>query len=548
MKPNSTIIRILILALGVMYASGANAQLTVFNGNVPSGFAEAGYIQAATLDNPADPKSGGTLTMNGTTMIVPANSVVQFPANTLTWADLFNKLSYAPVYDPAVPAQAAPAITAGTTGLALVDNPAQALGQSPDLPFNAIVIGNVDVKNAAGHGAGAYIVGLILPIGQDLGNTGQGFITFIDYAKGRFEVGGTLGIQNTGTVIEINDPTGRYGFAHSPDPRWSADPDNPTITTGNGYPMCLPKLVPPAIDPDCPIFNRPLNPPIGAKGHDPFLQAGAPLQVFFMPASRKPGATKPDPWKKVPLMLGDYIVYSGVLYKNDPTAAFNPATRWNRQTYISANTVGVDKLAVYTQAGRVGTVGPAYIQVQGRMIAGTGGGDITVPPNPALGTQGGVIPLAEPKLNFEIRGFVTDSTKLVDIFAVDIDPLSGKEIPRLLGTVLPEAGILGNPPRGNKGRFRFVIDKTNLQPTTRVYMVKTHHGTVQLQPQVGNIHPAKGLLAGQYHAPMFGFLYPDGPPGFPNIPNNFQSQQFLIQGEGGNPSAGPLFPLPPFLP
>ncbi|PYY05083.1 MAG: hypothetical protein DMG69_27940, partial [Acidobacteria bacterium] len=82
MEQTSKLTTVLILAVGLLWATGANAQLTVLNTNVPAGFGEAGYIQAATLNA----SGGGTLTINGKTMIVPANSVVQFPANTLAWA------------------------------------------------------------------------------------------------------------------------------------------------------------------------------------------------------------------------------------------------------------------------------------------------------------------------------------------------------------------------------------------------------------------------------------------------------------------------------
>jgi len=147
-----------------------------------------------------------------------------------------------------------------------------------------------------------------------------------------------------------------------------------------------------------------------------------------------------------------------------------------------------------------------------------------------------------------ITGFVTDSTNLVDIFAVDINPGSGAETHRLLGTVLPEPGFAAG--RGNKGRFRFEVGKGNWGNRTRVYMAQSRHGTVQVPNQTtGTIHPPQGgLLSGQYHAPMFTFQFADAPPGFPIIPQNFNSMPFLTQGEGGNLSGGPLTPFPPFLP
>jgi len=169
MKAKSTITLLFVLASTLLWVTAGNAQfLTVLNSNVPAGFGQAGYIQTATLGS----DGGGTLVMNGITMIVPANSVVQFPANTLKWADLFApNVNTTPVYDPGVPTEPNLSITCTPpalkcTGLALLDNFAQTVGQSPYLPFNANVLGNIDTKNVTGLGVNTYIVGLILPIGK----------------------------------------------------------------------------------------------------------------------------------------------------------------------------------------------------------------------------------------------------------------------------------------------------------------------------------------------------------------------------------------------
>jgi hypothetical protein len=115
--------------------------------------------------------------------------------------------------------------------------------------------------------------------------------------------------------------------------------------------------------------------------------------------------------------------------------------------------------------------------------------------------------------------------------------------------LIPDSGVPGTPaPKGVRGRFRFQVGKGDFLPTTRAYAAMSHHGTVQLKPQVGNITPANGLLAGQYQAPMFNFIFPDPPQAFPAIPINFNTMPFLAQGEGGNTSAGPLTPFPPFIP
>jgi hypothetical protein len=217
---------------------------------------------------------------------------------------------------------------------------------------------------------------------------------------------------------------------------------------------------------------------------------------------------------------------------------------------------------IYTAPGAAPgdtSVGPAYVQLA-RGVIGTGPKPsanppvVIVPPNPTFGIVGGTIPIVDPKLSSRIVGFVTDPTQLVDIYAADI--VNGVEVDRLLGFALPNPGVAGplpgSPPKGPVGRFVFEVDKTDLQPTTRVYLAQSEHGQVQVpnqtKIQANTIVPLEGgLMSGQYHAPMFGFIYPDPVPGFPVIPNNFNSQDFLRLGEGGNPSSGPLIPFPPCL-
>ncbi|MFP5212450.1 MAG: hypothetical protein ACLGPL_03645, partial [Acidobacteriota bacterium] len=363
-----------------------------------------------------------------------------------------------------------------------------------------------------------------------------------------------------GTIVEINDPVGRYGWTHSPDQRWSADTSNPTVTTANGYPMCLPKSDPTVqLDLDCPGYNRPLNPGPANILHDPFLQNFAPRLTFVMPAKRQPngaGVTTPDPWKAVPLKVGDYITFSGVLCKLTPSSPFIPYDPTipvgagnlplNRQTYISANTVRATQVAVYSASGNAATVGPAYVQLFTTRI-GNGGADVAVPPKPGLGILGGVIPAgAEAKTNIVIRGWCTDSTQLVDIYAVDVNA-AGVATDRLLGTVLPDAGLPGG--KGVRGRFRFEVGKGNFLPTTRSYKAVSRHGQVTLPNKSGlNGAVLAGLSTGTYTAPNFTYEFNEAPPGFPAIPLNFNDMPFLRDGEGGNPSFGPLLPFPPVAP
>src|SRR2546423_13088335 len=84
------------LLAGLLAASAASAQ--VVPGTVASPtpqFDVTGFIQAATTDNSRCPTItdpllwGGTVTVNGVKMLVPCNTIIQMPANTVSWAMLF---------------------------------------------------------------------------------------------------------------------------------------------------------------------------------------------------------------------------------------------------------------------------------------------------------------------------------------------------------------------------------------------------------------------------------------------------------------------------
>lgn len=333
-----------------------------------------GFIQEATLDTagaictpPATDTTGrlrgGTITVNGIKMIVPCNTLLQLPAATMTWGDLFNPVSSKPVGTyigaPATPVSANPVAPNVKTGLALADSP------MPFPSFEVRAQGNVVGKNP--DGTDKYIVGLIVPITQQGLNASSGLISYIDYTIGAFRVGGipndpacaANGITSplcSGTLVQVNDPIGRWGLIHSPDPRFSGDFENTTIHASTGIPVCIPhsdpKLVNGAytgtLDLLCPFTNRPLNGdprfPI-----DPFLAIGAPLKAFDMPAPvlvNGANAVAPDAYKQVPMMVGDQVNYAGTLFKINPLATLvDPVTNLAipdntaANTYISAHTV-----------------------------------------------------------------------------------------------------------------------------------------------------------------------------------------------------------------
>src|SRR6478736_2035667 len=102
------------------------AQTPAAGGAAP--FDIIGFIDAATVTPEADGFSGGgTVTVNGTQIIVPKNTLLQMPAFALTWQELF---AMAPA--PYGPAQ---------SGLAKADTP------TPATTYEIHVQGNRVVKN-----------------------------------------------------------------------------------------------------------------------------------------------------------------------------------------------------------------------------------------------------------------------------------------------------------------------------------------------------------------------------------------------------------------
>ena len=263
-----------------------------------SAFTTTGFIQAATLDAPNDVLSGGTVTVNGTLITIPRNTIVIMSATNLTWQELF---AFAPCPWGLSPAATAPVGNGicptgnGETGLALMDSP------PPLTTYEITILGN---RIGKGTGNPDYVAGLVYMAQQSL-NIGQGVINFIDYQTGELYVGGPMG-GKSGARIQINDPVGRYGRVLSPDRRFTADTDNPTIRSKTGYPMCIPRTTPPAAivagqplpagyaetDALCPQVNRPLDPaaptwPLGNFTLGPIANT-PPRRPWVWPGMRRP--------------------------------------------------------------------------------------------------------------------------------------------------------------------------------------------------------------------------------------------------------------------
>ncbi len=477
-----------------------------------------GFLQSATLDAacvaaaganldaqgfPQAAHCGGTMMLNGHTIIVPAETVVILPASALTWQELF--------------AQSPAPYTGVATGMALNDLP------KPLTTYEFQAVGN-RVGNT-------YIAGLVHATQQDL-NSGAGYINFMDYNTGEMEVGGVLGVQGTGARVQINDPvaagtfipnTGRYTRGTiSPDGRFQVDPDNPTIASASGFPMCFPRTDPAvADDPLCPQANRPIS-----TGVVDLLGQHAPAgefdQLFRMNA---PGAGFPDPTIQAPFEVGDFVNFAGTLIQDGGA---------NGGYYISAHTI-VNNVAIFTQPG----IDPAYVTIEVGLI-GTGG--LTV------------FGAGEAAIRTRFEGMTTDETRQIHLYGIDVNPVTGVTSDRDWGTILPDPG----PPNGAvRGRWRFrppcvvaiATDKKCTPPVGGSFLPPTREvravieGLQQFLPGTHTANPASqvpgtpsavatanGIFYGQYHAPIGEFIFPENIPGNPMVENNFNTIDFLAFG------------------
>ena len=188
----------LICALG---ASTTNAAQNVFKAGVfpvspitpppivPTQFDVIGHIQSASVDPTVCTGSGmqidsrlwgGRVTVNGVEIIIPCYTILQLPATSMTWAELFDR-SLIPSDTPI-----------DASGLALDDKALAGPSQPGSLPLPAYeihIVGNV-VDNPV-TGKSEHIAGLVFISQQSL-NVGQGYIQSIDYKTGELCVSSGL--------------------------------------------------------------------------------------------------------------------------------------------------------------------------------------------------------------------------------------------------------------------------------------------------------------------------------------------------------------------
>ncbi len=555
---------------------------------VPTQFDVTGYIQSAVVDASVCPDSvgidprlyGGKVTVNGVEIIIPCNTVLQMPATSLTWAELFDS-SLTPVGTPL-----------GISGLALDDKEPS----SWPLPAYEIHIQGNIVKDTTGKAK--HIAGLVFISQQSL-NVGQGYIKSIDYTTGELCVSAGLpsnGLQGQSVAsplcnapdarVRINDSVGRFGLRHGGsgcklasscdvedshyDPRFTADTDNPTIHASTGFPMCIPRAYPfdttkGDTDALCPQQNRPKqsgsikckNLPVANGITFPAFpaQTDGYCHSFVMdalPTTTAPPAgpcgtitdatgtatsipctTRPD--RQAPFEVGDYIDYSGTLLVDDSRVNANDPSPY----YISAHTIN-NHIGIYTYPGSK----PVYVMIEA-LLAGTN----------ALPLQN--IP-QEVTSRIKMEGFSTDPSTMIDIFAMDVDKQTGLVTERLMGSVNPSG-----PPVIGRGRFlpaagSFAPATRNMRIVSRTLCNSKTQACFIPQAYSDPKNPAgkyaNGLVAGQYNAPNFEYIFTENLfLGDPILPNNFQDLAFLACGSGplttataGNhpPIVEPLDPAP----
>ena len=520
---------------GVLNAAIFPAVATGDQPVVPSQFDIIGHIQMATLDTtgrvctPKDPKlAGGLVTVNGITITVPCNTILQMPTTAMTWAELFD-----PTLQPTNVAAAAMGNYNTISGLAMTDlafmqeassSMSSVLQPVTDLPGLSNFTPNLTAPLSANLSQpylpqsvyqihvqgnimpnGQYIAGLIF-ISQDSLNVGQGFVKSIDYATGELCIatskpvaGFTVQTQPSPACVApdarvrlndgpLNDAavsgSGRFGLSHGRldsnaqvkeanyDPRFTVDQDNPTVHAETGYPMCIPRSFPfgpnGSNDPLCPQENRPIQVAgggtvslvfddagnlLGSRGvgcqnlppannrpavnginfpNFPSQKIGSYCHSFVMDETPNygfcgsvtdmngntttiPCTTRPD--QQAPFEVGDYLTYSGTVSVSSPLDSPAPAVGSNPY-FISAHTVTA-ALGIYTYPNTA----PVYAAIES-LLAGTNAKALTNIPQEATSL-------------IKVVGFVTDPSALVDVYAMDVDQLTGVTNDRLLATVNP---------------------------------------------------------------------------------------------------------------
>ncbi len=472
-----------------------------------------GHIEKFTLDDIASVFSPATITVRGIDVRLPNNIQVVMPGQYLTPQQLFKGQT-----------DWLDAEGKRGSGLALTDiwmgTPQTA--PSMRMPFEAEVIGNIV--------NGQYIAG-VAHISQGSLHAGAGFIQSINAVTGELRVGAKVedvpGGAPNGARVVLNDAEGVYGPANaSPDKqfmkiddRFGLDSGNSPVHARTGFPVCAP-----ATDAagKCPASNR------ESVGLNKRFTCGTVEAANTIPAH-----LQCDPAKPVPLAVGDYITYLGML-----TQGLESQGSANKVFRIAAHSIEAE-LGIYTSPG----ADPAYLFIE-EALQGTKGERFEDPAFPAANPPA-LIP-SEETTRFRIVGFTTDPSRQIKIEIFDEGSVGGQEgagiqpaHPGELAVLSPELGmptITG----GQFGRFRGTWpskdDARAVRRESRVSIIG------------GNVTQGPGWTTSQYAAPIGEYIYPEptayGNPGY-MLPVPFESFCFLSQGKWATEINGALISMEP---
>ncbi|KAF2742049.1 hypothetical protein M011DRAFT_413349 [Sporormia fimetaria CBS 119925] len=264
------------------------------------------------------------------------------------------------------------------------------------------------------------------------------------------------------------------------------------------------------------VFAKPLNerPLFLADTASPSITSftGFPMCIprsdndELCPASNRPAGSTifaaPDPLVMSPFRAGDFIQYSGLKGSNGDILAWE----------ITAVNVQITTTASDTV--------PNYIKLEDALI--------------------GVFDTANNIETADIRfiGMVTSCAGTsVSISAIDVDPCTGEETYRQIGTATPRAGDA-------RCRWEFRIDTTQQSTYTREYIIRANNPVITTK---------NGIKAGQYITPVGEWIQPEvNIPGTEPRPYRFDNIRGLVQGDAVNgkrfqqldPFPGPQPPAP----
>jgi hypothetical protein len=182
-------------------------------------FIQGGLEDASAVD--AAYNTGGTISINGFTIRVPENMLVQFPAAWVPWREFVNDKGSMLGYE---------------------------INVRKHYPYPIKHMANITAKVIGNFLNGLPIAGQILAY-QFFEGLNSGFIESINFQDGSLKI-------MSGPTVRISDPNAVFSVGYSGAPLFTADDESPSISSFSGFPMCIPRN---STDPLCPATNRPFQ-------------------------------------------------------------------------------------------------------------------------------------------------------------------------------------------------------------------------------------------------------------------------------------------------